>query len=50
VDGWLEQAKNVLFEGVVHRQVVLTVPKRIRPLILAEAAFLKVFMDAGDNA
>ncbi|MBM3748053.1 MAG: transposase [Acidobacteria bacterium] len=50
VDGWLNQARKVLFEGVVHRQVVLTVPKRIRPLILAEAKFLKVFMDAGATA
>ena len=50
VDGWLNQARNVLFEGVVHRQVVLTVPKRIRPLILAEPEFLKVFMDAGAAA
>jgi GxxExxY protein len=40
----------VLFEGVVHRQVVLTVPKRIRPLILAEAEFLKVYMNAGAAA
>lgn len=50
VDGWLNQAKKVLFEGVVHRQVVLTVPKRIRPLILAEPEFLKVYMDAGAKA
>ena len=50
VDGWLNQARKVLFEGVVHRQVVLTVPKRIRPLILAEAEFLKLYMDAGAAA
>jgi hypothetical protein len=50
VDGWLNQAKQVLFEGVVHRQVVLTVPKRIRSLILVEAEFLKVYMDAGAKA
>ena len=36
VDDWLNQAKKVLFEGVIHRQVVLTVPKTIRPLVLAE--------------
>lgn len=47
VDDWLNQAKEVLFEGVVHRQVVLTVPKSIRPLILADKEYLKVFMDAG---
>ena len=50
VDDWLNQAKKVLFEGVIHRQVVLTAPKRIRPLILAEADFLKVYMDAGASA
>jgi len=50
VDGWLNQARKVLFEGVIHRQVVLTAPKRIRPLILAEADFLKVYMDAGAKA
>jgi len=50
VDGWLNQARKVLFEGVVHRQVVLTVPKRIRPLILADPEFLKVFIDAGATA
>ena len=42
VDEWLNQAKKVLFEGVIHRQVVLTVPKMLRPLVLAEEAFLKV--------
>ena len=50
VDGWLETARQVLFEGVVHRQVVLTVPKEIRPLILAEPKFLKAFADAGARA
>ena len=50
VDDWLNQAKKVLFEGVVHRQVVLTVPKTIRPLILADEEFLKVYMDAGAKA
>jgi hypothetical protein len=35
---------------VIHRQVVLTVPKMLRPLILAEEAFLKVYMDAGAAA
>ena len=47
VDEWLDQARKVLFEGVIHRQVVLTVPKMLRPLVLAEEAFLKVYMDAG---
>ena len=47
VDEWLNQARKVLFEGVIHRQVVLTVPKMLRPLVLAEEAFLKVYMDAG---
>jgi len=47
VDDWLNQAKKVLFEGVIHRQVVLTVPKTIRPLVLAEEEFLKAYMDAG---
>ena len=50
MDGWLNPARKVLFEGVAHRQAVLTAPKRIRPLILAEAEFLKVFMDAGAAA
>jgi hypothetical protein len=50
VDDWLNQARDVLFEGVVHRQVVLTVPKSIRPLILADEEFLKVYMDAGAKA
>jgi len=50
VDNWLKTARDVLFEGVVHRQVVLTVPTVIRPLILAESVFLKVFVDAGAAA
>jgi hypothetical protein len=50
VDDWLNQAKKVLFEGVVHRQVVLTVPNAMRPLILADEKFLKVYMDAGAKA
>lgn len=50
VDDWLNQAKRVLFEGVVHRQVVMTVPKMIRPLVVAEEEFLKVYMDAGATA
>lgn len=50
VDDWLNQAKKILFEGVIHRQVVLTVPKSIRPLILADEEFLKVYMDAGAQA
>lgn len=50
VDNWLKTAKKILFEGVVHRQIVLTVPKRIRALILAESKFLKVYMDAGGRA
>jgi len=50
VDDWLDTARKVLFEGVIHRQVVLTVPKRIRPLILAAEEFLKVYMDAGAKA
>ncbi len=50
VDDWLEQAKRVLFEGVIHRQVVLTVPKRLRALVIAEQEFLKAYMDAGAKA
>lgn len=50
VDEWLEQARQVLFEGVIHRQVVLTVPKTIRPLLLADERFLKLYMDAGAKA
>ena len=50
VDDWLNQAKKVLFEGVIHRQVVLTVPKTIRPLVLADEEFLKAYMDAGAQA
>ena len=37
VDGWLQTARQVLFEGVVHWQVVLTVPKDIRPLTCLSA-------------
>jgi len=37
VDGWFETARQVLFETVVHRQVVLTVPKDIRPLTCLSA-------------
>ena len=59
VDNWLNlpamlrialqagQARKTLFEGVVHRQVVLTVPKQIRPLIMSGEKFLKAYMDAG---
>lgn len=47
VDDWLNQARKVLFEGVIHRQVVLTVPKQIRPLVLAEPEFMKAYMDSG---
>jgi len=50
VDDWLNTARKVLFEGVIHRQVVLTVPTHIRPLILADEEFLKVYMDAGAKA
>lgn len=50
VDDWLEQARKVLFEGVQHRQVVLTVPKMLRALVVAEPAFLKATMDAGARA
>jgi len=50
VEGWLTTARHVLFEGVVHRQVVLTVPTEIRPLILAEPKLLKAFADAGARA
>ena len=50
VDDWLKQVKSVLFEGVIHRQVVLTVPKSMRALILADEGFLKVYMDAGAQA
>lgn len=50
VDDWLDTARRVLFEGVIHRQVVLTVPTHIRPLVLAAEEFLKVYMDAGAKA
>lgn len=50
VDDWLKTARHVLFEGVVHRQIVLTIPPGIRPLVLAEPTFLKVFADAGAQA
>ena len=50
VDEWLNQAQKILFEGVIHRQVVLTVPQTMRPLVLAEEKFLKVYMDAGAAA
>ena len=47
VDNWLNQARKTLFEGVVHRQVVLTVPKQMRPLIMSGEKFLKAYVDAG---
>ncbi|MFA7172895.1 MAG: transposase zinc-binding domain-containing protein, partial [Kiritimatiellia bacterium] len=47
VDDWLEQVRSVLFEGVVHRQVVLTIPQALRPLVLSDAKFMKAFVDAG---
>jgi hypothetical protein len=50
VDDWLGQAKRVLFEGVIHRQVVLTVPPALRPLILSGEKELKAYMDAGAKA
>jgi len=50
VDDWLEQAKKVLFAGVVHRQVVLTVPPSVRPLILSDERYLKAYMDGGAKA
>ena len=50
VDNWLKTSRNVLFEGVIHRQVVLTVPTEIRVLILSKSAFLKVFIDAAAKA
>jgi len=50
VDNWLETARKVLFEGVVHRQIVLTIPVSLRPLVLADERFLKVFADAGAGA
>jgi len=40
----------VLFDGVVHRQVVLLVPKEIRPLFLAEPKLLNAFADAEARA
>ena len=50
VDDWLDQATRVLFEGVIHRQVVLTVPPALRPLILSGEKELKAYMDAGAKA
>jgi len=50
VDEWLKTAQKVLFEGVIHRQVVLTLPTDVRTLVLADEKFLKVFVDAGANA
>lgn len=50
VDDWLAQVHGVLFEGVVHRQIVLTVPKEMRPLINAEETFMKTYIDAGAKA
>lgn len=50
VDDWLDTARKVLFEGVIHRQIVLTAPTHIRLLVLAEAKFLKVYMDSGAKA
>jgi len=50
VDDWLAQVHGVLFEGVVHRQIVLTVPKEMRPLINAEEIFMKTYIDAGAKA
>jgi hypothetical protein len=50
VDDWLRTAGKVLFEGVVHRQIVLTIPPAIRPLVVADEHFMKVFADAGARA
>ena len=50
VDDWLKTARKVLFGGVVHRQIVLTIPVSMRPLVLADERFLKVFADAGAGA
>lgn len=47
IDDWLKRTTNVLFEGVVHRQVVLTIPRCLRPLVLSDAVFMKAFMDEG---
>lgn len=47
IDDWLEQIKSILFEGVVHRQVVLTIPTDLRPLIMISERFMKAFVDAG---
>lgn len=50
IDDWLAQMKSVLFEGVVHRQVVLTIPPAIRPLVLSDCECMKAFADAGASA
>jgi hypothetical protein len=50
VDDWLEQVRSVLFEGVIHRQVVLTIPQVLRPLVVSDAKFMKAFVDAGAAA
>jgi hypothetical protein len=50
VDDWLAQVHGILFEGVVHRQIVLTVPKEMRGLINADEGFMKAYMDAGAKA
>ena len=50
IDDWLEQVRSVLFEGVIHRQVVLTIPQVLRPLVVSDAKFMKAFVDAGAAA
>jgi hypothetical protein len=50
VDKLLRSFDKVLFEGVVHRQIVLTLPRELWALVLAEAGLQKVFCDAGAKA
>ncbi|HDZ11498.1 MAG TPA: hypothetical protein ENH53_04720 [Bacteroidetes bacterium] len=50
VDNFLNKAKEILFEGVTHRQLVLTIPVIIRPLLQYNPELLKVFVNAGAAA
>ena len=50
VDGFLQTVRKVLFEGVTHRQIVLTTSSEIWPLVLSEPEFMKAYTDAGARA
>jgi len=50
VDDFLCRTQELLFPGVQHRQIVLTITKELWPLLIGEPEFLKVYAQAGANA